>query len=218
MRLAVVVAASLVCSVALAQSQNPQISYEAITAAPQGAWAEYVTSMKGQTQKLTMRYALVEKSAKKMALEIDGTTPMGQLIMRMEFTPAKEPNAWQISAAKVSMGGQPPQDMPVPANTPLLKKGEDLGEVVGKSSVKTAVGTFDTKQYKKAMPQGTLNMWMSDKVLPVGLVKQELADGQLSTILTATGTGATSKMASIPAKPAANDNKPAAGDKAKAAP
>src|SRR4051794_14228858 len=160
MRLYAVLAASLISSVALAQgSQNPQISYEAITAAPQGSWAEYVTSMKGQTQKLTMRYALVEKSAKKMALEIDGQTPMGQLIMRMEFTPAKEPNAWQISGAKVSMGGQPPQDMPVPANTPPLKKGEDLGEVVGKSAVKTAVGTFDTKQYKKTMPQGTLNMW-----------------------------------------------------------
>src|SRR5262249_54131509 len=50
-------------SLAYAQGgTTPQISYEAITGAPQGAWAEYETSMKGQTQKVTMRYALVEKS------------------------------------------------------------------------------------------------------------------------------------------------------------
>lgn len=173
---------------------TPQISYEAISGAPQGAWAEYETTMKGQAQKLTMRYALVEKTAKKMALEINGQTPMGALVMRMELTPGDGPNSWKVSGAQMSMGGQPPKDMPVPPNTPPIKKGEGVGKVVGHGAVKTAVGTFETKQYESSIPQGTINIWMSDKVAPVGLVKQELSDGQLTTILTATGTGATSKM------------------------
>jgi hypothetical protein len=35
---------------------------------------------------------------------------------------------------------------------------------------------------------------MSDKAFPVGLVKQSDPDGNLSTILTATGTNAATKM------------------------
>jgi hypothetical protein len=182
---------------------TPQISYEAITGAPQGSWAEYETTMKGQQQKLTMRYALVEKSAKKMALEINGNTPMGALVMRMELAPGDAPNTWKVSAAQMSMGGAAPKDMPVPATTPPIKKGEGVGKVVGHGAVKTAVGTYECKQYETSIPQGNINIWMSDKVAPVGLVKQEMSDGQLTTILTATGTGAVSKMPPPGAKPEA---------------
>jgi hypothetical protein len=176
-----------------------------------GDWAEYTTTMKeppGQAP-MVMRYALVEKSAKKMALEIDGKTPMGPLVMRMEFQPGSEPNTWKVSAARMSMGGQPPTEMPVPENTPPLRKGGDEGDLVGKGSVKTAVGTFDCKQFKKSLDMKsagvastmTIHLWMSDKVPPVGLVKQETGDGKLSSILTATGSGATAKL-SQPGKPA----------------
>ena len=198
---------------------SPQMSYEAVTKAPVGSWAEYTTSMKGRTEQVKIRYSLVERSAKKMALEIDGQTPMGALLMRMEYEPAGE-GAWKLSKAKMQMGGGAAQEMPIPPSTPLLKKGDELGEVVGKSSVKTAVGTFDAKQYKKTLPQGTFDLWMSDKVFPVGLVKQSDAEGKLTTVLTGTGTGATAKMTATTAAPAATppppaEKKPAAATPAK---
>jgi hypothetical protein len=195
-------------SLAYAQGTTPQISYEAITSAPQGAWAEYETTMKGQAQKITMKYALVEKSAKKMALEVSGQTPMGPVLMRMELTPASEPDTWKISAAKVKMGDKPAQDQPIPDSTPPIKKGGGAGTAVGHGAVKTPVGSFECKQYKMSMPTPggpqDINIWMSDKVTPVGLVKQDMNNGQLTTILSATGTGAKSQLdaAAAPAKPA----------------
>jgi hypothetical protein len=209
-----IVTVLLVAAAAHAQGAGgtPQISYEAITSAPQGTWAEYETTMKGQQQKLTMRYALVEKSAKKMVLEVDGQTPMGALVMRMELSPGDAPNSWKMSGASMSMGGAPPRDMPVPATAPPIKKGE-LGKVIGHGAVKTAVGTFECKQYESTMEnagkKSTIKMWMSDKVGPVGLVKQELDEAQLTTILTATGTGAKSKMPPADAKPAGGEAAPA---------
>jgi hypothetical protein len=198
---------------------SPQMSYEAVTKAPIGSWAEYTTSMKGRTEQVKIRYSLVERNAKKMALEIDGQTPMGALLMRMEYEPAGE-GAWKLSKAKMQMGGGAAQDMPIPPNTPLLKKGDELGEVVGKSAIKTAVGTFEAKQYKKTLPQGTFDLWMSDKVFPVGLVKQADAEGKLTTVLTGTGTGATSKMGAAAPAPAPSakpegDKKPAESKPAK---
>lgn len=195
--------AVLVPSLALAQNaNNAQMSYEAVAKAPVGSWAEYTTTMKGRNETVKIRYALVEKTAKSMAIEIDGTTPMGPVLMRMEYQPTGA-DAYKISKAIMQMGTNAPQEMPVPPNAPLLKKGEEVGEPVGKTSIKTAAGTFDCKQFRKTIPQGTFDLWMNDKVLPVGLVKQASQDGTLMTILSATGTGATSKMSKLPpAKPA----------------
>jgi len=205
--LTVISVAGLVAGAAHAQGGGtPQISYEAISGAHEGSWAEYETTMKGQPTKLTMRYALVEKTAKKMALEISGSTPMGPLVMRMELQPGSEPNSWKVAGAQMSMGGAPPKDMPVPATTPPIKKGEGVGKVIGHGAIKTALGTFECKQYETEIPQGAevkkINIWMSDKVGPVGLVKQEMSDGQLTTILVKQGTGAKSSMPAPGAAPA----------------
>jgi hypothetical protein len=214
MRSFLLLSSLLVTALAHAQGggQSPPVSYEAITASPEGTWAEYTTSSKDQPQqKMVMRYALVEKNAKKMALEISGTTPMGPLVMRMEFVPGEAPGTWKVSAASRSMGGSPPENMPVPPDAPVLKKGQEQGNLVGKSTVKTPIGSFDCKEYALTVGPKKLNLWMSDKALPVGLVKQELEGGQVTGILTATGSGATSKM---PAKPgAAPGAKPAPAPK-----
>jgi hypothetical protein len=201
--LAILLAAPL----AFAQAGGaPQMSYEAVTHAPSGAWAEYETSVKGNPKVVKVRYALIEKSAKKIAIEIDtNTPPLGAVVIRMEYEPAAAatPGEWKLAHARMLAGGADAQEMPIPPNTPNLKKG-DVGQVVGSSSVKTAVGTFDCKQYRATLPQGTFDLWMSDKAFPVGLVKQSDPEGKFTTVLTATGTGATTKMtaAAPAAKPA----------------
>lgn len=195
-------------AVAQSPSGNAPMSYEAIAKAEVGAWAEYTTAVKGKPDAIKVRYALVEKTAKRIAIEIDGQTPMGPLLVRMEFE-AGGPDSWKLTKARMQMAGASAQDMPMPAEVPTIKKGEKVGELVGKSALKTPSGTFDTEQYRKSFQQGGVNMtidfWMSDKVLPVGLVKQSTTDGNLTTLLAATGTGATSKMA----KPATPEGKPA---------
>ena len=59
--LVVAVAVVSLAGVASAQSKNP-MSYEAMAKAKKGAWAEYTMSMAGQAQKLTVRYAVVDKN------------------------------------------------------------------------------------------------------------------------------------------------------------
>lgn len=200
-RLASLVAAvclALSASAAFAQAgSNTQISYEALMHAPAGSWAEYTTTIKGQSQPIKMRYALVEKSAQRIAIEVNGQTPMGAVLMRMEYAPAG-PGAWKLARARMKIGAQPAADVPLPPEVPVLKKGVSLGPVVGHASIKTPVGTFDCRQYHKSVSQGpmTLNfdLWMNDKVLPVGLVKQADSDGRMNVLLSATGTGAVSQM------------------------
>ena len=50
--------------------------------------------------------------AKMIALEIDSQTPMGPLLMHMEYAPSG-PDGWKISRAKMQMGSGPAQEMPV---------------------------------------------------------------------------------------------------------
>lgn len=200
----------LLSAQALAQGGNAQLSYDAIMKAPVGSWAEYVTTMKGRPDQMKVRFALVEKTAKTFALEMDGQTPMGPMLMRMDYVAAGE-GVWKIAKLRMQQGASAPAEVPIPPNAPPLKKGETVGEPVGTSSVKTPAGTFDAKQYRKKIEQGpvkmTVDLWMSDKVLPVGLVKQSSEDTGFVMMLAATGNGATSKMAVGEAKPA---NKPAA--------
>jgi hypothetical protein len=212
LRPAIVALVLAVSSAAFAQAGPPPIDYDAFVKAPEGSWAQYVTTIKGQEKSFTMKHAVVEKSAKKIVLEVDGQTPLGYILAQMVFVPGDQPDTWKITSQKMSMEGQPPQEAP-PSNV-VLKKGTGPGPVVGTSTVKTPVGTYETKQYKITLPQGTVNVWLTDKVPPVGLVKQEAANGAVTTTLSATGTGATSKMAELLKKTA----KPATEEKAKPAP
>lgn len=187
----------LVAPAAFAQAGGggAQLSYEALMHAPEGSWAEYTTSIKtaSQVQKIVMRFALVEKSAKLIAIEAGGKTPMGAILTRMEYVPAGG-GAWKLGRARMQMGSQPATDIPVPPSTPLVKKGQPLGTVVGTAQVKTAAGTFKCREYRKPVDQGPVhmvfNLWMNDSVAPMGMVKQEDSDGRISMELTATGTGA----------------------------
>ncbi len=198
-RIAVALVSLMLAGNAFAQAGGgaAPMSYEAIQKAPLGSWAEYVTTMKGRTESVKFRYSIVEKTAKKIAIEVDGTTPMGAMLMRMEYEPAGE-GALKVTKARMQMGDGAAMEMPIPPGTPLLKKEADTSDLVGKETIKTAIGSFDCKKYKKTVNQGQINMsfhvWISDKALPIGLVKQANTDETLVVMLTATGTGATARM------------------------
>jgi hypothetical protein len=200
-------------------SGPPQMSYEAVMAAPVGSWAEYITTMQGQTAQVKIRYALVERTAKKMSIEIDGQTPLGPLLMRMDYEPAP-PDGWKLAMARMQMGTGQVQEMPVPKDAAPVKKGAEMGTPVGGGAVKTSAGTFDCKQFRRALPANlspggkplTFDLWVSPKAMPVGLVKQTESEGRMTTVLAAMGGGATAKLTGE-GKPAGD--KPAGDGKAK---
>jgi hypothetical protein len=155
---------------------------------------------------MKMRYALVEKTDKKMVVEVDTDTPMGAMQMRLDYEPAG-PDAWKVSGGHMKMGAQ---SMDVPkeqlAKSPPLKKGGTIGDLVGTETVKTPAGSFECKHYKKkiknAMGAGEMEveMWMSDKALPTGLVRSVASAQGIEIVLSNTGKDA--KPSVTPAAPA----------------
>jgi hypothetical protein len=122
------------------------------------------------------------------------------------------------------MGTQPVQDVPAAKLTEgSVKKSDSPGKLVGAEKVTVPAGTFETKHYKNEMPKEaggmTLDVWMSDKAIPTGVVKMSAAGG-VEMVLAQTGMGAKSKgepkaeakpesMKATPATPATSDTAPA---------
>jgi hypothetical protein len=199
--------AAVLCfgGVAFAQQQNP-LSYEAVAKAKPGQWAEYTMTMKGQPQTVKMKYAIVEKSAKVIALEVDSQTPIGPVLMHMMFEPAG-PESWKLVRARMKMGTTL-QEMPSAAlSQGGIKKSELPGKLIGTEEIKTSLGSFSCKHYQKVTPKeaggSTIDLWMNDKVLPTGLVKMADSRGA-EALLTATGSDAKAKMDMSATVPTAN--------------
>jgi len=181
----------LLCGVALAQGTpgSSALSYEALQKAPVGAWAEYAMAI--GNMKATMRYALVEKTAKSMAIEIDTSVPA--IVMRMDFAPAAD--GWSIARMRMRMGTGQVQDVPIPEGTPqVVKKGGTPGALLGMETLKTAAGSFECKHYKQTTPAGDAEVWVSEKVLPAGMVQTTATAAGAKITLSATGSGATAKI------------------------
>jgi len=202
-----------VAGVASAQHSNP-MSYDAMAKAKQGAWAEYTMSVPGSPQKLTVRYAVVEKNEREMTMETDSQTPMGPVHSSMTFAPSP-PDAWKLVKARIQMGTQPVQDVPAAKLTEgSVKKSDSPGKLVGAEKITVPAGTFETKHYKNEMPKEaggmTLDVWMSDKAIPTGVVKMSGAGG-IEMVLAKVGSGAKAKPEAKPAEtkpaPAASDSK-----------
>jgi hypothetical protein len=198
----------------VASAQSNPMSYEAMAHAKKGQWAEYSMSMPGSPQKLTVRYAVVEKNEREMTMETDSQTPVGPVHSSMTFAPLP-PDTWKLVKARMQMGTQPAQDVPAAKLTEgSVKKTDTPGKLVGAEKVTVPAGTFETKHYKHDLPKEaggmTLDVWMSDKAVPTGVVKMSGAGG-IEMVLASTGMGAKSKPETPAAteKPAPKSDKPA---------
>jgi hypothetical protein len=209
--------AAVLLSAGVASAQNP-MSYEAMAKAKQGTWAEYTMTMPGgAANKMTVRYAVVEKNEREMTMETDSQTPMGPVHSSMTFAPLP-PDTWKLVKARMQMGTQPAQDVPPAKLTEgSVKKSDTPGKLVGSEKLTVPAGTFDTKHYKHELPKEAggmvLDVWMSDKAVPTGVVKMSAAGG-IEMVLSSTGLGAKAKPeakseAKPEAKPAASESKPA---------
>ena len=221
-RLALIAVAVVSLAGAASAQHSQPMSYEAMAKAKQGAWAEYTMSVPGSPQKMTVRYAVVEKNEREMTMETDSQTPMGPMHSSMTFAPSP-PDAWKLVKARIQMGAQPAQDVPAgQLGDGGIKKSDSPGKLIGAEKITVPAGTFDTKHYKNELAQGaagkpggmTFDVWMSDKAIPTGVVKMSAAGG-IEMVLSSTGMGAKAKaepkpesMKAQPATPATSDTAP----------
>jgi hypothetical protein len=172
--------------------------FATLSKAKAGTWADYAMAKVGGTDKpITIRYSLVERTAQKIGLEVDTLAPKGELLLRFDFGPVA-PDAWKISGGKMQVAEQK-MDMPAAqlAQAPAIKTTEPPGELVGAESVTTPAGTFACKHYRKAAtdPKSpTMDLWISDKVQPTGMVRFTLSGTGVDMTLTGTGAGAQAKL------------------------
>jgi len=212
MRNLLVAAVVLAATSGVASAQSNPMSYEAMAKAKKGTWAEYTMSMAGQAQKLTVRYAVVEKNDRELTMETDSQTPMGPVHSSMTFAPSP-PDGFKLVKARMQMGTQSAQDVPAAKLTEgAVKKTDTPGKLVGAEKITVPAGTFETKHYKHDLPKEaggmTLDVWMSDKAIPTGVVKMSGAGG-IEMVLASTGMGAKAKPEAPAEKPAPKSEKPA---------
>jgi hypothetical protein len=191
MRFTVAALALAVASAAHAQQSNP-ISFDTISKSKSGQWADYAMTMKGQSQTLKMRYAVVDKSAKQLVLEAGSDTQMGKVTMKMQYSLGAD--GWSMARAMMQVGEQKQFMTPEQMKAGEIKKSDTPGQLVGTESVTVPAGKFEAKHYQRKATMGpageqTIDVWMSDKAMPTGLVKMTASNG-IEAVLAATGNDA----------------------------
>jgi hypothetical protein len=195
---------TLLASVAHAQAgAGGSLDIDALLRAPPGAWAEYTVRMKGQADVGKIRYTLVGRTAAAMVLEIASDTRSGPLRMRVDY--ARTGETWKAVQGHMFIRGvevrvPPPNVYPMP---PLRAAGE-IGALVGREQVTTPAGRFSCRRYdttagepgtRRGVGSRKVAVWMSDQVLPTGLVKARSPADGIDVVLTAMGAASASASA-----------------------
>jgi hypothetical protein len=176
--------------------------FATLVKAKPGAWADYTMARQGGTEKpVSVRYSVVERTPAKVALEVDTTTPKGDLVIHFDFGPTTA-DLWRLTGGTMQMGDQKvAMPMAQIASAPPVKASDPPGDFLGVESVTTPAGTFSCKHYKKVTPSADaksplppLELWINDKVSPTGLVKSTITGTGIQMTLAGTGTGAQSKV------------------------
>ena len=115
---------------------------------------------------------------------------------------AKELVRWAIryglSRVIFQTAGRPPMTLPDEMTANMAIKPEDIrtkADDVGKESVTVPAGTFSCEHYR--MKDGSGDYWVSSKVAPFGLVKDQEKEGR-TTLLVKTFTDAKDKITGTP--------------------
>ncbi len=135
-----------------------------------GSWAEYSMSMGSIA--LSSRWALVARDAKSNTLEM--TTKGGPVakpvVLRLTLPVDPTSNDKPPKPMAVQFGDDAP--MLVPKDTPMQKfQHPEAKNLVGKEDIKVAAGTFKTSHYREKNAMGTVDIWVNETVLPLGIVK-----------------------------------------------
>jgi hypothetical protein len=138
-----------------------------------GSWAEYGMSF-GEV-KMKSRWALVGRDASSTTLEMSmqggpAAQMGGKITLKMVLDPDPIGAAKPVKEIVMQIGDGDP--MLAPADAPAQKfQKPDAKTLVGKETIKVAAGSFKTTHYRDHTPAGTVDVWVSEEVPPLGLVK-----------------------------------------------
>jgi hypothetical protein len=201
----------LVPAVARAQGGNMAATPLAVDLkkAALGSWAEYAMKAGERTGKL--RWALVGREGENHTLEMqmEGAMPPGApspMTVQMSLVPNPTTSSKPVKRLVMQMGQMDPMEMPL--DMPQMQEQRfqkpDPKKLVGKETIKVGAGSFPTGHYRDNVNQGTIDVWVSESIPPLGLVKMTLTPksgpGGMSIELTGKGTGAKPAITK-PAKP-----------------
>jgi hypothetical protein len=181
-----------------------------------GSWAEY--GMKFGEINMKSRWALVARDAKSTTMEMTMDNPMaaqmpggGKITLKMVMDPDPVNAQNPVKEMVMQIGDGDPMQAPAEAPRQKFQK-PDARTLVAKESIKVQAGTFKTSHYRDHSPVGTVDVWVSEDVAPLGMVKvlttpePQEHDGKKVEIpaavmeLLAVGTGA-KPIITKPAKP-----------------
>ena len=111
----------------------------------------------------------------------------------------------QIKRMIMQMPGRPPMEMPMGMMSGMGQRGQGAGagdtspgEKVGSETITVPAGTFECDHYRKQEPRGTVDVWISSKVPPYGMVK--MSSGEMTMVLEKALSNETSHIQGEPQK------------------
>jgi hypothetical protein len=135
-----------------------------------GSWAEYKMGMGSIS--LISRWALVARDATSNTLEMTttGAAVAKPVVLRMVLPSDPTSSNKLKKPMAVQFGHEDP--MLAPPDTPVQRfQRPDDKNLVGKEELKVAAGTFQTRHYREKNTMGTVDIWVSESVPPLGVVK-----------------------------------------------
>jgi hypothetical protein len=135
-----------------------------------GSWAEYKMGMGSIS--LISRWALVARDATSNTLEMTttGAAVAKPVVLRMVLPSDPTSSTKLKKPMVVQFGHEDP--MLAPPDTPVQRfQRPDDKNLVGKEELKVAAGTFQTRHYREKNTMGTVDIWVSESVPPLGVVK-----------------------------------------------
>lgn len=198
-------------AVALAQApgQGPPMPLAVdLAKVPVGSYAEYTMTM-GGLPSMKSRMALVARSTAANILETSvegGMMGTGKMIVQMTIPPGLDTTPTKM-VTQIGPAADPMEIPPALSGKPFTKPNPKM--LVGSETIKVPAGSFKAKHYRDKTPQGDkIDYWVTDSVLPLGLVKVEAEQPKSSAqikgkvVFELTGTGKDAKqLITKPPKP-----------------
>jgi hypothetical protein len=135
-----------------------------------GSWAEYTMTMGSIA--LSSRWALVARNAKSNTIEmstkgalIDKPVTV-RLVLPADPTSSAKPSKPMV----IQFGDAAPMLAPKETSTQSFQR-PDAKNLVASEEIKVTAGTYKTSHYREKNAMGTVDIWVSEAVPPLGIVK-----------------------------------------------
>lgn len=179
------------------QTADAIIDDDTLTKSAVGSWADYTMTLKKSNETKRSRWVIVERAPQRLVLENRLELTVGLAVFRFEYQRAGS-DAWKVSSATIKIGSAeqtviPPDKLA----SALVARSTSMGKLLGTEKVVTPAGTFECQHFVKATRMAkedvVVDVWVSPKATPTGMVKSVIAAKGIEVLLTAVGNDGDAK-------------------------